>query len=192
MVSLAPAAVGAGGGGGGGGAAVAAPLPQPPLPPLLPPLRPPPQQSSSSSSFFAVAALASRVPRSSSPSPGSDDAVRVVPLSRWDADDGWFDRGSGGGGAGENGGGGGGGDHSSAGAVTPPPPLPKRFGAFLDGAALVDARALSLSTAEASALDPQQRMLLECGAEALGAAPRLEGEREGGEADFFFFFFFLF
>ena len=39
--------------------------------------------------------------------------------------------------------------------------------------------------AEAAALDPQQRMLLECGAEALGKAPGMEGRRKirGGEGE---------
>ena len=101
--------------------------------------------------------------------PNQHDAVRVVPLSRWDADDGWFDRGGGGG-------------SQAAAAATPappsPPPLPKRFGAVLEGAALFDPRAFSLSSAAAAALDPQQRLLLECGAEALGKAPGIDGAEE--------------
>ena len=158
------------------------------LPPPLPPPPPPPPRP-----LFAIAAVASRLPRSSSSSsspssPNQHDAVRVVPLSRWDADDGWFDRGGGSGGG------------SLATPATgappppppPPPPLPKRFGAFLEGAALFDARPFSLSSAEAAALDPQQRMLLECGAEALGKAPGMDGrkkerERERERSDSFFF-----
>ena len=153
-------------------AAAAAALPLQQLS-LLPP--PPPRP------LFAVAAVASRLPRSSSSSSSSldqqHDAVRVVPLSRWDADDGWFDRG-------------GNGSNSSQ-TSAQPPPLPKRFGAFLDGAALFDARALSLSSAEAAALDPQQRLLLECGAEALGRAPGMDGlyRREERELKSFCFFF---
>jgi hypothetical protein len=36
-----------------------------------------------------------------------------------------------------------------------------RFGAFVQGAALFDAAAFGLSSAEAAAMDPQQRMLLQ-------------------------------
>lgn len=131
-------------------AAAAAPPPLPLPLPLRPSSPPPPPP------LFAVAAVAARLPGSQQ----ADDAVHVVPLSRWDADDGWFDRG---------------GNSSSS---TAPPPLPKRFGAFLEKAALFDARCFSLSSAEAAALDPQQRLLLECGAEALARAPGMEGELE--------------
>ena len=135
--------------------------PAPPLPPPPPPPRRP---------LFAVAAVASRLPRCSSSPDQQHDAVRVVPFSRWDADDGWFDRGGG---------------PTASSPAAAAPPLPKRFGAFVEGAALFDARPFSLSSAEAAALDPQQRMLLECGAEALGKAPGMEGRRKirGGEGE---------
>ena len=140
-------------------AAAALPLQLSP-PPLQPPLPPRP--------LFAVAAVACRLPLPSSPC--GHDAVRIVPLSRWDADDGWFDRGG-----------------KSSSPSTPPPPLPKRFGAFLEKTALFDARCFSLSSAEAAALDPQQRLLLDCGAEALAKAPEMmEGEREGERGGTFF------
>ena len=44
---------------------------------------------------------------------------------------------------------------------------PKRFGAFLSGAAAFDAAAFGVALPEAAALDPQQRLLLEGAAEAL-------------------------
>ena len=162
----------------GASAAAATAVAAPALPPpLLPPPPPPPLPPRT---LFAIAAVASRLPRSSSSSSSSSspsDAVRVVPLSRWDADDGWFDRG-------------GGGVATTTATGAPPPPLPKRFGAFVEGAALFDARSFSLSSAEAAALDPQQRLLLECGAEALGKAPGMDGrqKRERERSDSFFFF----
>ena len=65
--------------------------------------------------------------------------------TRWDADVGWH-------------------EHDA---------LNKRFGAFVDGAELFDARAFGVARPEAAAMDAQQRLLLEAAHEALaGSAPR--------------------
>jgi acyl transferase domain-containing protein len=65
--------------------------------------------------------------------------------ARWDADVGWH-------------------EHDA---------LNKRFGAFVDGAELFDARAFGVARPEAAAMDAQQRLLLEAAHDALaGSAPR--------------------
>ena len=42
-----------------------------------------------------------------------------------------------------------------------------RFGSFMDGVELFDSTSFGLSAGEASTMDPQQRCLLQCAAEAL-------------------------
>jgi len=61
-----------------------------------------------------------------------------------------------------------------------PTPGGARFVAALPGAAAFDGAAFSVGAAEAAALDPQQRLVLEAAAAALAAATMREGEGGGG------------
>jgi len=91
----------------------------------------------------ALVAMTAMVIRSSqdaiSSIPGTD-AVRLIPLERWDA------------------------DLSISGAATSS--IPSRFGAFLSKVDRFDAGMFGLGDAEAALMDPQQRLLLETIAEA--------------------------
>lgn len=72
------------------------------------------------------------------------DAIQRIPLERWDLDRGEALQGD---------------------ALT----LSAQFGAFMQGVDLFDAAAHGLSAAEAAAMDPQHRLVLEAAAEALAA-----------------------
>lgn len=85
-----------------------------------------------STTTIVIDAVAGRLPTGRAlASPTHTDAVRPIALSRWDCDD---RRGA---------------------------PPPSRFGARVPGVALFDAAAFSLPPAEATAMDPVQRLLLE-------------------------------
>lgn len=58
--------------------------------------------------------------------------------------------------------------------------LPCQFGAFLPEVSLFDAALFSVSGPEASLMDPQQRFLLECGAEVLMGAGKLALQQQPG------------
>ena len=81
----------------------------------------------------------------------SGDASSVVPANRWDADIGWF-------------------EHST---------LNKRFGSFVENAEMFDNVFFGVSAQEASAMDAQQRLVLEGSWEALQGSirvPLLQGD----------------
>ena len=97
----------------------------------------PEQGTSSSTALVAVTAIVTRSPQDSIGSLTGTDAVARIPLERWDIE---ISSGSSG--------------------------LPSRFGAFLSKVDAFDASLFGLGGAEASLMDPQQRMLLEVVAEA--------------------------
>lgn len=60
-----------------------------------------------------------------------------------------------------------------------------RFGAFMEAVDAFDAAAFGLSAAEASSMDPQQRCLLQCSAEALSSAKQRGLQRDFGRSGVF-------
>ena len=85
------------------------------------------------------------------------DAITAVPYSRYDTDGGDASRGA---------------AAAAGGAVAAlfEGSPPARFGGWLGGVSAFDAAAFGLSDAEAAAMDPHQRLLMACAAEALRAA----------------------
>ena len=86
----------------------------------------------------------SRVGTNSSITWGAD-YIRPVPSARWDTD-------------------------AASGQQHSAHSMQARFGSFVEAVDLFDAAAFSLSGAEATSMDPQQRCLLQCSAEALSSA----------------------
>ena len=99
----------------------------------------PEQGASSSAALVAVTTIVTRSPQDAVGSLTGTDAVAKIPLERWDIDMSF--------GSGSSG-------------------LPSRFGAFLSKVDAFDASLFGLGSAEATLMDPQQRMLLEAFAEA--------------------------
>lgn len=73
------------------------------------------------------------------------DYIRPVPSARWDTD-------------------------AASGQQHSAHSMQARFGSFMEAVDLFDAAAFGLSGAEATSMDPQQRCLLQCSAEALSSA----------------------
>ena len=99
-----------------------------------------------------------RGPGSSKFSRIAQDACRITPANRWDADTGWEA------------------ERTQA---------PKRFGSFIENAELFDADLFGSPQQEASAMDPQQRLLLEGCWDALSHSTRaseLTGDAAKGVA----------
>lgn len=99
-----------------------------------------------------------RAPDSSDVSGPAQDACRITPANRWDADTGWEA------------------ERTQA---------PKRFGSFIQDAELFDADLFGSPQQEASAMDPQQRLLLEGCWDALSYSTRaseLTGDAAKGVA----------
>ena len=99
-----------------------------------------PQQGvGNGSRLVAMTAMVTRSPHDAVVSLGGVDAVGRIPVERWDLD---LQLGGGSGG------------------------MPSRFGAFLSKVGAFDANMFGVGSAEASLMDPQQRVLLETVAEA--------------------------
>lgn len=123
--------------------ASAAAQPQPAPRALPSPLTPKPQ--SVDQHMVVVSASAERLPYSSAAGAvvSSDlvDAIRLVPLDRWDVE------------------------------LALTEDMPARFGGFLPEVASFDVAPFAMSESEALMVDPQQRLLLEATAQMVGAAP---------------------
>ena len=106
------------------------------------------QQQEGLAPTLVVTALVTAAPQSAFDTPTAVDTITKVPISRWDVE-------------------------------SPPEGLfagpAVRFGSYLHNPAAIDAAAFGTSDNEAMYMDPQQRMLLQSAAEALGSSQLLGG-----------------
>ena len=106
------------------------------------------QQQEGLAPTLVVTALVIATPQSAFATPTAVDTVTMVPISRWDVE-------------------------SAPEGLFAGPAV--RFGSYLHNPAAFDAAAFGTSDTEAMYMDPQQRMLLQSAAEALGSSQLLSG-----------------
>lgn len=113
------------------------------IPAMLPPRLPAGHQQQQASTAVAIMAAASHpirtAPHSCGTFPWDQDHVTLIPDARWDADS----------------------------TLSQSHSMQARFGSFMQDVELFDSAIFGLSAGEASNMDPQQRCLLQCTAEAL-------------------------